>query len=206
MNLKSKLIAAVVIILGITAITSCDKTDTAYLEKEVIENENLLYTNNDDDPLYEECITNLIDLNVHFWTKLAMNSLDEVEYVCENEDIEGLVNLVGFTEDELSAYMDSSIYYAQCINPEIDSTVCNCTSEIDFDAIYDFVVEIHDNGGPVEFFAVYNQGGGSGSSLGPVAECAAACTLTCMPMTYYPPAWLACMATCTGACYYISTN
>ena len=68
MNLKSKLIAAVVIILGITAITSCDKSDTANLEKEVIEtqNENLLYTNNDDDTLHEECITNLIDLNVHF--------------------------------------------------------------------------------------------------------------------------------------------
>jgi len=65
-----------------------------------------------------------------------------------------------------------------------------------------FIDEIQKNGGADVFFNDLELRA-PGIDWNKVAQCLAACSLTCLPLGWNPPAWAACYAAFTALCYYL---
>jgi len=192
-------------IIGSVNLTSCSKSNNSFQnDNSVIKTE-----------IFKENLTKkdyqmrLIELNIEFWTRLSSQPLSALKKVCDASDVKGLIKLSKYSNEELANFMNKSIELSKQINK--NGTVksnCGCTKGVNFDNIYEFVVKIKSNGGARQFFQPFTQNSiqnykSSGGGSSKLAECLAGCSLTCVYATWDPPAWLACMAICTAACYYI---
>jgi len=201
-----KLIAvSLFFLIGSVNLTSCSKSNNS------VQNDNsVINTENFKENLTKEDYQmRLIELNIEFWTRLSSQPLSELKKVCDANDVKGLIKLSKYSNEGLMNFMNKTIDFSKQINK--NGTVksdCGCTEEVNLDKIYEFVVKIKSNGGAGKFFQPFIQdsiqnfktsGGGSDK----LAQCLAACSMTCLPLGWDPPAWAACMAVCTAACYYI---
>lgn len=187
----------VILLLGSVTFNSCSKSDEVKMINEPCLTQ-------------EEYKTLLIELNVKFWSNLSSNPISEIEKACNEKDGNRLVQLANLSEKELKDFMDKTVYYSSQINQNNDNSGCNCELEGSFDNILSFVKEIQKQGGHKVFFhrfSQYEYQNSNGSKEPPdwdkIANCMAVCTLTCVPLTWNPPAWAACIAGCTALCYYI---
>ena len=129
-NIIIKLGAIIIVLLfGVIIFNSCSKSENNdNLYKSTVDNVTIMDNLSD-----EEYKSRLIDLNINFWTNLSSNSIIEVKKACDEKNIEGLIKLCNFSDEELSSFMNTSINYAKRINPDNNNSSCNCDSDINFD-------------------------------------------------------------------------
>jgi hypothetical protein len=159
-------------------------------------------------PLDYDLNTTLLNFQVTFWSNLSLHSLVDIQNAVNTDDINEILKMAKFSEDELQKII-SDIYsnYEQDNASFIDVNDCNCLEkQNDLQNIAKFVAIIQKMGGAESFFKGINNPSvdiksSSGPDWGKVYGCLGACSLTCMSVQWSLPLWAACMAACSTLCY-----
>lgn len=210
------LVAVIIFLFGCFFILGCQEKT---LLQENDENQIVQIKNELDTSIFRNAdFIKLWDLQEEMWSRLSNHPIDSICNICANQDTVGLVELMGYTESELQSLVDTMSAAVQRLaltypglEDIADTSDCHCgdanNSELFLAPVCEFLKYLDDNDHLNDVPGYFEDllDGAVGGDPPTWLACLPVCMLNCLPLSYYPPAYAACVLACEVMCG-IATN